>query len=648
MKKITCILSILLITAACDDPILDTEEANLTKVALEQNANLTAVNSQISSEAQRVLDYLEVVVESNKILSGQQVSGLRSNLYNPISEYQHIYDVVGKYPAVVGLDWLGRKNSNDLDADSLRNAKVQMAIEHWNQGGITTFAWHHEYPGNLNSGFDLVKRKTTQAEFDQIVTPGTPMYQVWLSEIDLIASYFKQLKNAGVPIIFRPYHEMNHGGFWYGDKSSSSYIQLWNNLYDRMVNYHGLNNLLWCWSLHFRSFASGYYPGDDKVDIVGVDMYKFDRDNPSYTSFDNKFSSMTTNPSALTEVGLLPTNEILNSTGYSWFMPWHSGWCDREFYGPPKGTLPGNSSTELLDIYSNPNVITLDEVNMDGSVATPIREEAEDLPVFDSAHPSVNANQNMSGGYYSFISTCVTDDFIEYTVNVPAGGVYPVQIGVSEGPMRAIWQLSIDGTDQGGAFDAYDPDFKVTDWAAGSRSFTAGEHTFRFTIVGKNSLATKWNIGFDFIKVGTTKFEAEQLNIFDSAFPSSKSNVNMSNGEYSFVGTCVLNDFIEYTIEVPSTANYSIRVGSSDGQVRAKWQCSIDGTDVGTPHDAYNSSFQVNEVNVGSKTLSAGEHKLRFTVVGKNPSASKWNIGFDYFELIPGVNQKAMLFIASV
>ncbi len=637
MKKITYVLVLFLMTTACDDTILDTDDANPTKVALEQSARLTPVNPQISAEAQQVLDYLEVVVANDKILSGQQLEGPRNSLYSSDSEYKRLYDIVGKYPAVLGQDWFGEKDgSSPSEGDALRNVKVQMSIDHWENGGIVTFTWHHQYPGHINDGWSWVRRSATQAEFDQIVTPGTPMYNLWLSEVDLIAGYLQQLEDAGVPIIFRPYHEMNIGGFWYGGKTPSSFIQLWNNLYDRLVNYHGLNNLLWGWSLHFINFGGAYYPGDDKVDITGVDIYNSTRNTGRYAFFDERLDNLSNKPRALSENGLLPTNAILNSTEYAWFMTWHTQWFDNTHYGMPSSNGPGNSPTEILDVYSNPRVITLDEVNMGGSVATPIRQEAEDLPVFDSAHPSVNASSIMSDGYYSFISTCVTDDFIEYTVNVPAGGVYPVQIGVSEGPVRAMWQFSIDGNDQGGTFDAYDSDFKVTDWSAGSRSFSAGEHTFRFTIVGKNSLATKWNIGFDYIKVGTTKFEAEQLEIFDSAHPDTKNNAAMSGGKYSFVGTCVLNDFIEYTINVPSTANYSIRVGSSDGLVRAKWQCSINGTNVGTPHDAYNTAFQVNEVNVGSKTLSAGEHTLRFTIVGKNPSASKWNVGFDYFELVPG------------
>ncbi len=634
MKKITLILSVLFVATACSDAILDIEEASIPKVAPKQNARLLPANPQISPEAQQVLDYIQQVADDNRILAGQQLRATRSSLYTSISEYQHVYDVVGKYPAVLGLDWYVQ-DQTIADANSMRENNVQMATEHWSQGGIVTFTWHQQYPGHLDEPYAWVKRQTTQSEFDNIISQGTPLYNLWQADVDQIAGYMQDLENAGVPVIFRPYHEMQGSWFWWCGKSPASYIQLWNNLYDRLVNYHGLNNLLWCWSPN-KYVVNSYFPGNDKVDLTGVNIYSTNRADSRYISDYSILQGLTSKPSVLAENGLLPDVSVLDQTNYAWFLPWHSTWCDNIFYGLPPSNGPGNTPTELLDVYNHPKVITLDEVNMTGTSATPIKAEAEDLPVFDSAHPSVKTSPDMSSGKYSFISTCVIDDFIEYTVNIPTGGIFPVQIGVSEGPSRAQWQLSIDGTSQGNIFDAYDPAWKVTDLTLGSRSFTSGTHTFRFTIVGKNNQATGWNIGFDYIKIGARRSEAEQLDIYDSAHPSTKSSTAMSSGAYSFIGTCVLNDFIEYTINVPSTSSYSVKIVSSDGPSRAKWQGSLDGTLLGTPHDAYNSTWQTTELDLGAKTLSAGEHTLRFTIVGKNPNASGWNIGFDYFELLPG------------
>ena len=83
MKKIALILSVLFVATACSDAILDMEEANIPKIVLEQDARMVAANSQISPEAQQVLDYIQQAVDNNNILAGQQVSALRRDLYIP-------------------------------------------------------------------------------------------------------------------------------------------------------------------------------------------------------------------------------------------------------------------------------------------------------------------------------------------------------------------------------------------------------------------------------------------------------------------------------------------------------------------------------------------------------------------------------------
>ena len=366
MKKISFIFSVFFMAAACSDAILDIEQDKPQKITLEQNARLIPANPQISPEAQQVLDYLQEVADNNNILAGQQLKATRTSLYTSDSEYQHIYDVVGRYPAVLGLDWYVQ-DQTIADANSMRERKVEMAIEHWNQGGIVTFSWHQQYPGHLDEPYAWVKRQTTQSEFDDIISQGTPLYNLWQADVDQIAGYMQDLENAGVPVIFRPYHEMQGSWFWWGGKSPASYIQLWNNLYDRLVNYHGLDNLLWCWSPN-KYVVNSYFPGNDKVDLTGVDIYSTNRADSRYISDYSILQGLTSKPSVLAENGLLPEVSVLDQTNYAWFLPWHSTWCDNIFYGLPPSNGPGNSPTELLDVYNHPKVITLDEVSLDGSM----------------------------------------------------------------------------------------------------------------------------------------------------------------------------------------------------------------------------------------------------------------------------------------
>jgi mannan endo-1,4-beta-mannosidase len=46
--------------------------------------------------------------------------------------------------------------------------------------------------------------------------------------VDVIAWFLKQLDYAEVPVLWRPYHEMNGGWFWWGQKKGESgYKKLW-------------------------------------------------------------------------------------------------------------------------------------------------------------------------------------------------------------------------------------------------------------------------------------------------------------------------------------------------------------------------------------------------------------------------------------
>ncbi|HBS45723.1 MAG TPA: glycosyl hydrolase, partial [Paenibacillus sp.] len=78
--------------------------------------------------------------------------------------------------------------------------------------------------------------KLSQEKFNVYVTPGTSQYQSLMADFDEIAIYLGELRDAGVPVLWRPYHEMNGNWFWWGGKDN--FTVLWNLMYDRLVNTH--------------------------------------------------------------------------------------------------------------------------------------------------------------------------------------------------------------------------------------------------------------------------------------------------------------------------------------------------------------------------------------------------------------------------
>jgi mannan endo-1,4-beta-mannosidase len=76
----------------------------------------------------------------------------------------------------------------------------------------------------------------------------------------------KRLRDAGVPVLWRPLHEASGNAwhtpwFWWGAKGAEPYKKLWNMMFDRMNNYHGLNNLIWIYSINWDNKDSSWYPG---------------------------------------------------------------------------------------------------------------------------------------------------------------------------------------------------------------------------------------------------------------------------------------------------------------------------------------------------------------------------------------------------
>lgn len=57
--------------------------------------------------------------------------------------------------------------------------------------------------------------------------------------------------------------------FQWGAQGPEPAKKLWDLVYDRITNFHGINNIIWVWN----SIAEDWYPGDDVVDILSADVY---------------------------------------------------------------------------------------------------------------------------------------------------------------------------------------------------------------------------------------------------------------------------------------------------------------------------------------------------------------------------------------
>ncbi len=83
------------------------------------------------------------------------------------------------------------------------------------RGGLRL--WHARSPWAGISSWD-----TEQADLVELLTPGTEVNAAWMAELDHIAAAITELRDAGVAVLWRPFHEMTGSGTHPGDPGPTS------------------------------------------------------------------------------------------------------------------------------------------------------------------------------------------------------------------------------------------------------------------------------------------------------------------------------------------------------------------------------------------------------------------------------------------
>jgi len=339
------------------------------------------VNPDASKQAQKLLDFL-YKIKGKYILSGQHNFIATGSKYTEI-----IKEITGKYPIVWGSDFsfcyrgdepnkfqhCGPLNLSD-PADSVyftnlkpheaKQKMVQNAIQKYNEGFIITLMGHACPPnlGDCCNGRKIwtLENRPSQEEWDELTTEGTPLNNAWKQHADTIAVYLKQFKDANVPILWRPYHEMNGVWFWWcNKKGENGFKKLWIMMYNYYVNHHKLDNLIWVWNTNAPRDIPGdeafayeeFWPGSEYVDVLAADVY---RNDWKQSHHDDLLKLANGKPIALGEVGSPPSPEILAAQNYwTWFMPWGNL------------VLWGQGPEILKELFKDDKVLTKDEVIRD-------------------------------------------------------------------------------------------------------------------------------------------------------------------------------------------------------------------------------------------------------------------------------------------
>lgn len=329
--------------------------------------SLLAMQPAHAATNSNVLNYL-YSISGTKTISGQHNREPNSN---PVSWTNWIYNVTGKYPGLWGGDFLYLH-----DDVNNRWTMIKEAKEQWNKGSLVTLMWHVCPPTITQTFCDWdngIRSDLTDAQWDELLTDGTPLNSKWKDRIDEIVPYLQYLQCNGVEVLWRPLHEMNdesekypgdpHPGWcwWCGRRGENGSRKLYQITYNYMTYEKGLTNLIWVWNvkditptttiLTATLVYSSYYPRDEDVDYV--DVVSMDPWNYGFTAENYSATLIIANgkPIAIGETEELPLPDVLAAQpSWTWFL----GWAEE--------VTKSNTITEIRAVYNDPRVVNRGDI----------------------------------------------------------------------------------------------------------------------------------------------------------------------------------------------------------------------------------------------------------------------------------------------
>ena len=242
-------------------------------------------SEEVKTPADALIARLSKQIEDGKIMFGHQDSFLYGHSWKIAADAtsydkSDIKDVAEVYPALYGMDLGGIEldSPTNIDNNDFNHMRAS-AVAHHERGGVITFSWHPRNPLTGGDTWDVASTEVVAS-----ILPGGQNHEKFMGWLRRAADYLASFKTADgemIPIIFRPWHEHTQDFFWWGQNkcTTEQYKALWNMTYDYMTKERGLDHLVWSYSPDAGN-PKGFdveerYPGDDIVDMIGIDFYQF-------------------------------------------------------------------------------------------------------------------------------------------------------------------------------------------------------------------------------------------------------------------------------------------------------------------------------------------------------------------------------------
>lgn len=202
-----------------------------------------------------------------------------------IHERSDVKSICNDFPALLSFDLGHLELGDERNLDGVPFERIRKEIiAHYDKGGMITLSWHLNNPLSGGSSWVADSLKSIETKTVSSVIEGGEKHELFLSWLDKVADFLNSLETpygVKVPVLFRPWHEHTGSWFWWGQAhcTADQYKALWKMTTERLKE-KGVTNALYAYSPGTESDGdeSKYlerYPGDDIIDLLGLDCYCF-------------------------------------------------------------------------------------------------------------------------------------------------------------------------------------------------------------------------------------------------------------------------------------------------------------------------------------------------------------------------------------
>ncbi len=248
-------------------------------------ASLAQTDPQATKQTKALYRNLHRLAKRH-ILFGHQHATEYGHGWSGETNRSDVKDVSGSHPAVVGIDFSGLSGRPTEAIQRTKETLRNTVVATYERGGVTTVAWHFSNPAS-RGGFTW--RDSVSAPAVALLKPGGSHHEQYKEILRTVGEFAHSVRGSDgnlAPMIFRPYHEFDGGWFWWGKPhcSREDFISLWQFTVGYLRDSLRVHNFLYAFSPDclFKTEADFLerYPGDEWVDLVGMDNYAdFGRNN---------------------------------------------------------------------------------------------------------------------------------------------------------------------------------------------------------------------------------------------------------------------------------------------------------------------------------------------------------------------------------